>query len=474
MSHPGRPNVSLHPYAGRFDVHRSIPEHGVSREEILDEITQMSKEENAKGDSGRVSGSIYSGDHDHYGFLTEAYGHFAHANVLQRDMYPSATKMESEIIAMTASMLHGDDDTSGLITSGGTESLVTAMLTYREWGRKQKGIERPQVIMPITGHPAMNKAFHYFGIELISAPVTDEFVVDLDFVADHITPNTVALVGTAGTYPHGLIDPITELGRLALEHGTGLHVDGCLGGFILGWAEDCGYHPTPFDLRVPGVTSISADTHKYGYALKGSSVLLFRPKSLRREQYFIVQGWPGGMYSSPSMGGSRSGGLISATWAAMLALGKDGYRAIASEIFATAGKIKDAVRAQPDLSLIGDSLFNVAFRANPAATDGPGGGPIDIYHVNDSLASNGWRMNGLQVPPALHFCITRPNTQPGIAEAFAVDLAAGVEYAKDPPQPMPRSGAMYGAGGQVPDKERLLTGLMNYLDATHEVGPDAP
>jgi sphinganine-1-phosphate aldolase len=474
MSHPGRPNVSLHPYAGRFEVHRGLPDHGVSREEILAEISQMAKEEDAKGDSGRVSGSIYSGDHDHYGFLTEAYGHFAHANVLQRDMYPSATKMESEIIAMTAEMLHGDADTSGLITSGGTESLVTAMLTYREWGRKRKGIDRPQVIMPVTGHPAMNKAFHYFGIELISAPVTDGFVVDVDFVRDHITSNTVALVGTAGTYPHGLIDPITELGQLALEREIGLHVDGCLGGFILAWAEDCGYHPTPFDLRVPGVTSISADTHKYGYALKGSSVLLFRPKSLRREQYFIVSGWPGGMYSSPSMGGSRSGGLISATWAAMLALGKDGYRAIATEIFATAGKIKDAVRGRPELSLIGDSLFNVAFRADPSSTAGPGGGPIDIFHVNDSLASNGWRMNGLQLPPALHFCITRPNTQPGIADAFTEDLATAVEYAKHPPQPIPRSGALYGAGGQVPDRERLTTGLMNYLDATHETGPDAP
>jgi sphinganine-1-phosphate aldolase len=481
MSHPARPNVSLHPYAGRFDVHRGLPEHGVGREQILGEIAQMAKEEDAKGDSGRVSGSIYSGDHDHYRFLTEAYGHFAHANVLQRDMYPSATKMEAEIIAMTAGMLHGggddddgDGDVGGLITSGGTESLVTAMLTYREWGRTRKGIDHPQVIMPVTGHPAMNKAFHYFGIELITAPVTAEFVVDVDFVRAHITPNTVALVGTAGTYPHGLIDPITELGQLALEHDIGLHVDGCLGGFILAWAEDCGYHPTPFDFRVQGVTSISADTHKYGYALKGSSVLLFRPKSLRREQYFLIRDWPGGMYSSPSMGGSRSGGLIAATWASMLALGRDGYLRIAADIFATAGKVKDAVRSHPELAMIGDSLFNVAFRAGPASTAGPDGGPIDIYHVNDSLASNGWRMNGLQNPPALHFCITRPNTQPGIAEAFAADLAIAVDYAKDPPQPMPRSGAMYGAGGRVPDVERLTASLMNYLDATHEVGPDAP
>ena len=453
--------TAMHPYAGRFDVHATMPEHAVPREQILRELSEMSSEEDRKGDTGRVSGSIYSGDHDHYLFQVQAYGYFAHANVLQRDMYPSATKMEAEIISMTADMLRGDDTTGGLVTSGGTESLVTAMLTYREWGRDVKGITDPQVIMPVTGHPAMSKAFHYFGIEPIIAPVTDRFVVDVDFVREHIGPRTVALVGTAGTYPHGLIDPITELGQLALEHDLGLHVDGCLGGFVLPWAEDLGRTLTPFDFRVPGVTSISADTHKYGYALKGSSVLLFRPKTLRRHQYRIMDSWPGGAYASPSMGGSRSGGLISATWASMLSLGREGYRRIADDIFRTADAIKAAVDSHPELIRIGDSLFNIAFRSDV----------LDIFHVNDGLADRGWRMNGLQLPPALHFCVTRPNTQPGVAEAFAHDLAEAVEYAKAPRTPMPRSGAMYGAGGQRPDLSTMRSAIMDRLDACHEVGP---
>jgi glutamate/tyrosine decarboxylase-like PLP-dependent enzyme len=271
----------------------------------------------------------------------------------------------------------------------------------------------------------------------------------------------VALVGSAGTYPHGVIDPIAELGELALEHDLGLHVDGCLGGFILAWADDLGYAHPPFDLSVPGVTSISADTHKYGYALKGSSVLLFRPKQLRRQQYFMISGWAGGMYSSPGMSGSRSGGLIAATWASMLHLGKQGYRAIAADIFRTAEQVKTAVRSHPELSLIGESLFNVAFRSDA----------LDIYHVNDALADRGWRMNGLQLPPALHFCITKPNTQPGITEAFAHDLDLAVAYAKNPPSPVPRSGAMYGSGGRTPDTEQVFAGLTRYLDAVHEVGP---
>ncbi|MEX0848315.1 MAG: aminotransferase class V-fold PLP-dependent enzyme [Ilumatobacteraceae bacterium] len=452
----------LHPYAGRFDVHAALPDQPVPREQILDELRQMSTEEDRKGDSGRVSGSIYSGDHDHYHFQVEAFGYYGHANVLQRDMYPSATKMESEIIAMTADLLHGDADTGGLVTSGGTESLVTAMLTYREWGRNTKGIARPQVIMPITAHPALSKAFHYFDIDAVIAPVDEHQKVDLEFVRANIGPNTVALVGTAGTYPHGVIDPIPELGQLALEHGLGLHVDGCLGGFVLAWAKELGYDHTPFDLSVPGVTSISADTHKYGYALKGSSVLLFRPKALRREQYLLVDEWPGGAYASPSMGGSRSGGLIAATWASMLSYGKDGYRAIAADIFRTAAEVRDAVLSHPELHLVGDSLWNIAF----------GSGELDIFHVNDGLADLGWRMNGLQFPPALHFCITRPNTQPGVTEDFARDLAKAVSYAMNPPSPMPRSGAIYGAGGAArPPREMLASAAADRLDACLEVGP---
>jgi glutamate/tyrosine decarboxylase-like PLP-dependent enzyme len=442
-------------------VNARLPEVGVDREEVLRQLAEMAHEEDRRGHAGKVSGSIYSGDEEHYAFLTQAFGYFGHANVLQRDMYPSATKMESEIISMTSAMLHGDSGTGGVVTSGGTESLMSALHAYREWGRAERGIDHPQVVLPVTAHPALDKGAHYFGIELVKTPVTADFVADLDATREVIGPRTVALVGTAGTYPHGLVDPIPELGALAQEHGLGLHVDGCLGGFILAWGEELGVPVPPFDLRVPGVTSISADTHKYGYALKGSSVLLYRPSSLRRHQYFALTGWPGGNYASPGMSGSRSGGIIAATWAAMLSLGRQGYRAIAADIFRTAAAIRAAVEAEPALQVIGDPQFNIAFRSDE----------VDIFHVNDFLASRGWRMNGLQNPPALHFCVTRPNTQPGVVEAFAADLHDAVAYAKEPPAPMPRSGATYGAGGTVADPDRVRSGIFGYLDAVHELGP---
>jgi glutamate/tyrosine decarboxylase-like PLP-dependent enzyme len=463
-----RPFASMYPYSERFEVHRRLPARGLDRASILAELRAMAHEEDRPYHEGKISGSIYSGDEEHYAFLTEAFGLFAHANVLQRDMYPSATKLEAEIVAMTADLLHGEavaahhpgEEVCGVVTFGGTESLMNPMLVYREWGREVKGITAPEVILPTTAHPALEKAAHYFGIRVIHAPVDSGARVDVEFVKKHVGPNTVALVGSAGTYPHGLVDPIEELGRIAQAADVGLHVDGCLGGFILPFAEPLGYRLAPFDFRVPGVTSISADTHKYGFALKGSSVLLYRNKALRRHQYFIAAGWPGGLYCSPGMSGSRSGGIVAATWAAMVSLGREGYQRIAERIFATAAALVAGIRAIPELAVIGEPLFNVAFRSDA----------VDIFHVNDHLASRGWRLNGLQLPPALHFCVTRPNTAPGVVDRFLADLREAVEYAKKPSRPTPRTGALYGAGGAPPPREHVEGALRAYLDAMHELG----
>src|SRR6202022_4280060 len=206
-----------------------------------------------------------------------------------------------------------------------------------------------EVIIPVTAHVALEKAGHLLGIKVLKAPLTSQWVVDVDWVRDHVTKNTVALVGSAANYAHGLIDPTAELSEIALEHDLGLHVDGCLGGFILPWGERLGYDIPRFDFRVPGVTSISADTHKYGYALKGSSVLLYRNRDLRKYQYFMFPEWPGGMYFSPGLAGSRSGGVVAATWAAMVSLGEEGYLEIARGIFETAATIAAGIDAIPEL-----------------------------------------------------------------------------------------------------------------------------
>jgi sphinganine-1-phosphate aldolase len=459
----------FYPYRDRFPVHDRIPAVGLPRQEILAELGEMAAEEDRIADRGRVSGSIYHGGHDHYAFLTEAFRLFAHANVLQRDMYPSATKLEGEIVAMTAAMMHGEavpthhpgQHACGVVTFGGTESLINPMLAYRDRGRAEKGITEPEVIMPVTAHPALDKAAHLLGIKLLKAPLGDDFRGDVDWIRDHVTSNTVALVGSACNYAHGLIDPIEEMAEIALEHDLGMHVDGCLGGFILPWGERLGLPIPRFDFRVPGVTSISADTHKYGYALKGTSVLLYRDASIRKYQYFTNPDWPGGIYFSPGLSGSRSGGIVAATWAAMVSMGEKGYLDEAWKIFATALQIRRGIEEIPELEVIGDPTFLVAFRS-PS---------LDVYHVNDHLIAKGWRLNGLHLPAALHFCVTRPNTAPGVAEAFLADLRDAVEYAKHPARPSPSSGALYGLGGTPEENDILGTLFEAALDAMYEVAP---
>ncbi len=332
--------MSDYPYADRFSINRSLPPQGTSREDVLAELRAMAKEEDAFWETGKCSGTMYCGDHDHYHFMNEAFGLFAHVNVLQRDMCPSATKFEAEIIAMTLGLQSGDaaaaagDEPCGLVTTGGTGSILHAILAYREHGAAERGITRPNVIKPETAHPAFDKACHLFGVELRRAPVDPVTTqVDVDWVRDHMDDQTVALIGSACNYGYGTVDGITELSTLALERGVGLHVDACLGGFILPFGRELGYDIPAFDYAVPGVTSMSADTHKYGYAFKGSSVLTFRSKALRNAQYFYLTDWSGGKYTSPGMEGSRSGGLIAATWAAMVQLGHEGYLGYARRNF---------------------------------------------------------------------------------------------------------------------------------------------
>ena len=457
----------LYPYRRTTTTYHRIPEHPADRTEILAQVSDMAHREDAQGDAGRVSGSLYSGDHEHYRFLGEVFTQFAHANVLQRDMYPSATKFEAEIVAMAVSMLHGDDlptPACGVLTGGGSESLITALYSYREQAREVRGVRAPNIVIPVTAHVALDKGAHWMGIEVRKAPLADDFTVDVPAVDRLIDENTIAIVGSAGDYGHGLIDPIEELGALAQSRGIGLHVDGCLGGFILPWAERLGYDVPHWDFRVPGVTTISADTHKYGYALKGTSTLLYRDRELRARQWFSVTDWPGGLYLSPGFQGSRSGGLIASTWAAMVTIGESGYLTRAEAILRTNDTIKQGIREHiPQLQIIGDPLFMTSFRSDE----------IDVYLVNDALKERGWRMNSLHLPPALHFCITGPNATHDIAEAFLHDLAAAVDYAIEHRGTPASSGAMYGFAGTTEGTAMLTAAMGGVLDAMYAVAPES-
>jgi glutamate/tyrosine decarboxylase-like PLP-dependent enzyme len=291
-------------------------------------------------------------------------------------------------------------------------------------------------------------------------------VVDPDAMARAVDEDTALIVGSAGNYPYGTIDPIGALSDLALERGVGLHVDGCLGGFILPWGEQLGYDIPAFDFRLPGVTAISADTHKYGYGLKGTSTLLFADHALREQLYYFKADWQGGKYLSPGIAGSRSGGLLAATWAAMVTMGRRGYLERARGVFETSFAMQEVVRSHDELRIFGDPTFCFAF-----TTDA-----FEIYHVNDFMNQRGWRFNGLQYPNGLHFAVTGPQLRDGLVDEWATDLAEAIAYGHEHAGEAPTSAAIYGGvpGGSTPEAEAFLREFaVAILDGFQSLPPEA-
>jgi glutamate/tyrosine decarboxylase-like PLP-dependent enzyme len=267
------------------------------------------------------------------------------------------------------------------------------------------------------------------------------------------------VVGSAPGFPHGVIDPIEELSELAQKRGIGFHTDACLGGFVLPWAEKLGYDIPPFDFRLPGVTSISVDTHKYGYAAKGTSVVLYRGNELMHNQYFTATEWPGGLYLSPTLSGSRSGALSAACWAAMISLGEQGYLDATKKILETADQIKTCIQEIPDLYVLGDPLFVIAFASEC----------VDIYRVMDYMTERHWSLNGLHKPAAIHICVTLRHCQPGTAERFIDDLKSAVSYVQANPDIEGGMAPVYGMAGTIPMRGLVADMLKTYLDILFKV-----
>ena len=308
-------------------VNRVLPERGVADDALLELLAGYKAQDEARWNRGQLSGAVYHGEDDHLDTLNQAAGMFSVSNPLHSSTWPSVSKFEAEVIAMTASMLNGGDEgVVGCMTSGGTESILMAAKTHRQWGEREKGITSPEVVCAGSAHAAIYKAADILRLTLIEVPIDPvSCEMDVAAAAAAITPNTVMIYSSAPNYPQGVIDPIAQLSELALRHGVGLHVDCCLGGFVLPFARKLRGNIPPFDFALPGVTSMSADTHKYGYATKGTSVVLYRSKELRKHQYFTFPRWQGGNYGTPSTAGSRPGTLSAAAWAAMMRLGEEGY-----------------------------------------------------------------------------------------------------------------------------------------------------
>ncbi|KAH8697711.1 putative sphinganine-1-phosphate aldolase BST1 [Talaromyces proteolyticus] len=458
----------------------ALPKEGWTEEKIRTELQSLAGMDHAKWEDGRVSGAVYHGGEDLLKLQTEAIGTFSVSNPLHPDVFPGVRKMEAEIVAMVLALFHSPTDGAGVTTSGGTESILMACLAARQKGYSERGITEPEMVVPETVHAAFFKAGGYFGIKVHRVPCpAPDYKVHIPSVRRLINRNTVLIVGSAPNFPHGIVDDIPALSRLAVSYKLPLHVDCCLGSFIIAFLKKAGF-PSPyedeggFDFRQPGVTSISVDTHKYGFAPKGNSVLLYRNRTYRNHQYFIFPDWVGGVYASPSIAGSRPGALIAGCWASLMTIGESGYIASCHQIVGAAKKFENAIREDPILSsnleVIG--YPDVSVVAFASKNEG-----IDTYDIADGMAEKGWHLNALQDPPAIHVAFTRPTAisvdklQTELTEIVKQELEKAEERKKQGKSYARKRGdtaALYGVAGSLPDKSIVSRLAEGFLDALYK------
>lgn len=393
----------------------ALSAQGRPLEAVLAELDQL-KAHDIDSHGSRLWSLVYYHSPEVHRLAQEAYARYISENALNPLAFPSLRRMENAILSAVKQLLHCPSGGGGTMTSGGTESIFLALKAAREWARAQKPhISTPEVIAPLSAHPAFDKAAHYLGLRLIHTPLTSEGAADVAAMEAAISDRTILLVGSTPSYPHGVIDPIPAIAQLAASRGLLCHVDACVGGFILPFLERLGVEVPPFDFRVPGVTSLSVDLHKYGYTPKGASVVLYRERALRRYQFFVYGGWPGGIYASASFSGTRSAGAIAAAWAILQHLGEAGFTEAARAAWEATQRLRAAVEETPGLYIIGRPEATIlAIGAHP---------PLDVYALGDLLAQRGWHLDRQQLPPSLHLTVTAGHAR--VVEEFIKDLQEG-------------------------------------------------
>ncbi|KAL8838526.1 MAG: hypothetical protein Q9170_002106 [Blastenia crenularia] len=452
----------------------TLPKEGWTEQQIRAELDRLEGLKHTKWEDGRVSGAVYHGGNDLIKVQVEAFERFMVANPIHPDVFPGVRKMEAEIVAMVLALFNAPHGAAGVATSGGTESILMACLSARQKAYVERGVTEPEMIIPETAHAAFHKAGSYFGIKVHMIPCpSPTYAVSIKGVSRFINSNTILLVGSAPNFPHGIIDDIAALSRLAQRRRLPLHVDCCLGSFLMPFLARAGFPTQPFDFSLKGVTSISCDTHKYGFAPKGNSTLLYRTAALRTYQYFISPEWSGGVYGSIGIAGSRPGALIASCWASLMSVGENGYIDACHSIVGATKKIETAIYEHPalkdDLKVMGKPLVSVvAFNSST----------LNIYDIADSMSTKGWHLNSLQNPPGMHVAVTIPIVK--VVDKLVEDLAAVVEDEKERErvrivegkgkkgEARGDSAALYGVAGSLPDKSVVVQLAGGFLDTLYK------
>ena len=395
-----------------------FPTDGRPAEEVIADLERARSSDVAWAD-GRTFGLVYDGGPSVRAVAEEAAALFLHENALNTEAFPSLRRIQQEVVRWTAELMHGDAEVAGFLTSGGTESILCAVLAARERTRSERGVDDPEIVLAESAHAAFHKAGHDFAMPVRVAPVDSSWRADVDAMAALVGPDTALVVGSAPQYPQGVQDDVGAIAALARGVGASCHVDACMGGFVLPFAEAMGRDVQPWDFRVDGVTTISADVHKLGYAPKGVSVILHRTRDLRRHQTFVFDDWLGGFYASPNLQGTRSGLPMACAWAVMQHLGFAGYVELTRRTLDAADRLRSGIDEVDGLQVLGDGKFHLL-----AIAAEPGPDPIDVFALGDALRHRGWYHDRQGPPDSLHATVSAGNAE--TVDAYLADLGESV------------------------------------------------
>lgn len=440
-----------------------LPEKGKSSDEIMKDVDRYLSLSEFKWDEGRVSGAVYCNvnDKEFIDLMTKIYAKTAYTNPLHADVYPGIRKMEAEIVRITCSLYKGNSQTCGVVSTGGTESIVLVVKAYRDYARNERGITKPEIIVPITAHPAFDKAAELLRVKINKIKINPKTMkADVKSMKSTINSNTCLLVASAPAYPHGIYDPIEEIAKLGLKYDVPVHVDACLGGFLNPFVEKAGFTLThKGDFTLPGVTSITADTHKYGYAPKGTSVVMYKHPKYRQHQYFITTDWPGGLYSSPTIPGSRPGALIADCWASLVYHGEEKFVENTRKILQVCRSFIKQVEEIEGVYILGKPELSVVAISSD---------DFNIFMLSDRLTHRGWSLNALQFPSAFHICFTLMHTLDGVLDKLVMDIkeiAAKLYADRANYKKLDGQAALYGMSQSIPDRSLINSLSKQYLDS---------
>tara|TARA_B100001093_G_C26752207_1_gene981677 strand:- start:29 stop:1447 length:1419 start_codon:yes stop_codon:yes gene_type:complete len=388
-----------------------IPKIGITEKDLF-EYMESSMHSDIDWKSGKTFGAVYYPGEKYSKAISNAYIKYMHENAFDPQLFSSILTMENELVQQTASLFSSNQKLFGNLTSGGTESIFLSLVSAKNWSTKHRNIKNPEVILSSSAHPAFLKAMNFLSIKPVIVSTKKDFNLNINGFKQAINQNTILLVGSAPAYPTGMIDPISELSNLALENKLLLHIDACIGGFLLSYLKKCNYNIPLFDFNLEGVSSLSVDLHKYAYAPKGASVLLYKDDELRKKQFSVYPNWEGGIYGSTSFLGTKPGGIVAATWFALNHIGENGYIQLTQKTMSATKVIYDFIQKAEDLTLIGNPTMSlIAFQSEK----------YDIYHIADELSNLGWYIGRLQNPRGIHLVVSQIHAD-GAAENFINDL----------------------------------------------------